>query len=460
MIRKYCAENSVRLLVAAVLCIGLMAGIVDPGTALAGGVILEAAPSDLKTLHAEMQKAFASMKENIAKIQDTAEKAREEVRQEGSLHTKTNEKLTELGKVGNELSESLKELKDRVRDVEQKADRRPAGTEQAKSIGAIAIESEQFKAAQKNLAKPNMDPVVIGSYHNAAVSGPGTATTGTTGTLVAPDRREGIIMPGLRRLTIRDLIPARRTDSNMVEFVVESSYTSNAGPQYDGTSPSAGTEGAVKPESALAFTLTQVPLVTLAHFIPASRQILADASGLQSYIDGRLRYGLKLKEEDEMLNGANTNGDLNGINNQATAFTGGVTNQTAIDTLLKAFTQISLSNFDATGVILHPNDWRDILLLKDTTGRYLFADPHNMERAVIWGKDVVATASQSSGTFTAGNFILGAEIVDREDATVRVAEQHADFFVRNMVAILAEERVAICILRAAAIVKGNISFAG
>jgi len=173
-----------------------------------------------------------------------------------------------------------------------------------------------------------------------------------------------------------------------------------------------------------------------------------------------LRYGLMLKEEDEMLNGAGTHGDLNGLVNQATAFSGGSTNQTVLDTLLKAFLQISLQNLEATGVVMHPTDWVNLLLLKDTTGRYLFTDPHGVETPRIWGKDVVATASQNTGYFLAGAFALAAEIFDREDATVRVAEQHADFFTRTLVAILAEERLAIAVYRAAAIVYGAVSHAG
>jgi hypothetical protein len=49
-------------------------------------------------------------------------------------------------------------------------------------------------------------------------------------------------------------------------------------------------------------------------------------------------------------------------------------------------------------------------------------------------------------------------IADREDAIVRVAEQHADFFVRNIVVILVEERLAIVIQQGAAMVYGNLTY--
>jgi HK97 family phage major capsid protein len=416
------------------------------------------APEDIKGLHEATEKAFKAMEENIKKSQDMAANALEEVRKEGTLHTKTNEKLTELGKVGNDLSDGIKELRTRLQEVEQKAAHRPnLGAEQAKSIGQLVAESEEFKAIAGNSKARNMNPVTVGSFHKTAILN----ATGLNQPLVPGDRLQGIIMPELRRLTIRNLIPNNRTSSNLVEYAKELLFTSNAGPQGGLTSPTvAGGEGEIKPESALTFELANTAVVTLAHFIPASRQVLSDAPMLAGYVDGRLRYGLMLEEEDELLNGAGTAGELSGLVANATAFAGGATNQTALDTLLKAFLQISLQNMEASGVVLHPTDYTNIMLLKDTTGRYLFSDPHSAETPRIWGKDVISTASQTSGQFLAGAFTLAAEIFDREDATVRVAEQHADFFVRNMVAILAEERLALAIYRSAAIVKGAISYAG
>jgi HK97 family phage major capsid protein len=416
------------------------------------------APENIKELHEASEKAFKAMEENITRSQDIATKALEEVRQEGTLHAKTNEKLTELGKVGNDLADSVKELRDRMQDLEQKGAHKPGNdASQAKSIGQLVAESEEFKAVSGNKTARNMGPVTIGSFHKTNI----VNATGQNQPLVDEQRLAGIIMPALRRLTIRNLLPQNRTGSNLIEFAKETLFTNNAGPQGGTTSPTVtGGEGEIKPESAITFELANTAVVTLAHFVPASRQVLSDAPMLQGYIDGRLRYGLMLEEEDELLNGDGTAGQLSGLVANATAFSGGATNQTALDTLLKAFLQISLQNMEASGVVLHPTDWANIMMLKDTTGRYLFSDPQSMVAPRVWGKDVIATASQTQGQFLAGAFTLAAEIFDREDSTVRVAEQHADFFVRNMVAILAEERLALAIYRSAAIVKGAISYAG
>ena len=59
----------------------------------------------------------------------------------------------------------------------------------------------------------------------------------------------------------------------------------------------------------------------------------------------------------------------------------------------------------------------------------------------------------SAGDFVAGS-AFAATVYDREEVTVRVAEQHADFFIKNMVAVLCEERLAFTVERPAAIVAG------
>lgn len=415
-------------------------------------------PSDLKALNEAMEKALAAMAENIKKVQDAASNALEEVRKEGTLHTKTNEQLTALGETGKQLQDGFTELKSRVADIEQKTAHRPGNeADQPKTPGQIAAASEEFKAVAGNPHAKTMAPVNVGSFHRKAVI---VNATGQNQPLVPSERVQGIVTPGLRRMTVRDLLPQSRTQSNLIEFARELVLTNNAGPQYDTSSPTPGQEGAVKNESGITFQLATAAVTTIATWVPASRQVLSDAAMLQSYIDGRLRYMLQLEEEDELLNGSGNNGELNGLMNQATAFAYGVTNQTALDTLLKAMLQVSLSEFETSGFVLHPLDWTNILLLKDTQGRYLFGDPHNMTAPRVWGKDVIATQAQTAGQFLAAAFDLAAEIFDREDANVRVAEQHADFFIRNLVAILAEERLALVVYRTAALVKGAISHAG
>lgn len=409
--------------------------------------------SDTQKILDELKSAEARLLDGIKRAQDTADNALEESRREGTIHGKTNESLKELGESNLAMQAEVKALRERVRDVEQKGVEHSGTVMDQRTAGQAFVESDAYKNMVANREYKSA-PAIL--ERKTIVN----ATLNTQQPLVNGDRVPGIIMPPMRRLTVRDLLPSIPTSSNLIEFASENVFTNSAGPQGGTDSPSGTTEGAIKPESNITFQLSTSAVITLAHWIGASRQVLSDAAQLSGYIDTRLAYGLKLEEEDEILNSTGANGELNGLVNQATAFTGGATNQTALDTLLKAFLQVSLSEYEASAVVLHPTDWTNILLLKDTQNRYLFADPHSVEMPRVWGKTVVPTQSKTVGTFLTGAFDIGAAIYDREGVSMRVSDQHSDFFTRNLVAILVEERLALVVYRAAAFVTGNMSYAG
>lgn len=133
----------------------------------------------------------------------------------------------------------------------------------------------------------------------------------SAGSLIQPMQVPGIIMPGLRRLTIRDLLAQGRISSNSLEYVREEVFTNNA---------DVVAEKALKPESDITFSKQTANVKTIAHWVQASRQVMDDAPMLQSYVNNRLMYGLALKEEGQLLNGDGTGDDLEGLNKVATAY--------------------------------------------------------------------------------------------------------------------------------------------
>lgn len=418
------------------------------------GTKLSAVQDELR----DSTKEGRALKEAVTALQDNYTKARAEVDRLGNaIEAKTADLIKDWTAKANEAQAKLQEHAAEILELKQQRGRSGVGGgEEQKSIFDIVTASEEYKAARRASNPTKMDPVTIGSFHKTQIV---NATMNTSQPLVAGQRVPGIIFPAEQRLFIRDVIPSAMTDSNVISFCTEASYTSNARPQGD-ASPVGQGEGENKAESAMTFTLNTVAVTTIAHWIPASRQVLSDAPLLQGHLGGRLVYGLKLEEESEMLTGTGGANTINGINNQAAAFAFGDTNQTALDTLLEALLQVTLSNYEASAFVLHPVDWWNVMKLKDTQNRYLFVDPANMATPRIWGKPVVASQSQTQGQFTAGAFNMGAQIWDREDATVRISEHHANFFVQNMVAILAEERVAMTVYRTTAFVYGAISHAG
>jgi HK97 family phage major capsid protein len=450
-------DNRMKILFAAVLGLLSVFGMIDPAAAAMGFIVIgDVAPTDMKALEKAVKDSFDTLQDKIKAVQDVASKALEEVRQEGTLHKETNTKLTELSTSAMELQGNFKKVNDRMLELEQKIAHKPSGTEtnERKTVGQTVIESAEFKEMLDN-KRFNSAPI---SIERKTITNPAPLTNDQP--LVAAQRVGGIIVAPERRLTIRDLLPQIPAGSNLIEYTRELVYTNSAAYQGATASPVVGEEGQAKAESQITFELAQAAVVTIAHWLGASRQVLQDAAQLAGYINTRLGYGLKLKEESELLDGAGTAGTLNGLRTAATAFTGGATNQTALDTLLKAFLQCSLSEYEATAVVMHPTDWTGVMLLKDTTGRYLFSDPHSAEQPRVWGKPVVATQSMTLGQFLTGAFDMGAAIYDSETMTIRVTDSHSDFFVKNLIAILCEERLALAVYRPAAFIKGGLSYAG
>lgn len=342
----------------------------------------------------------------------------------------------------------LNEAKARLDELEQKMARRPhEGREEVKSLGRQFVDSDSYKSLTGSAGQRGKANLEI----KATITSATTDAAGSAGDLVQATRLPGIVGAPERKLTIRDLLMQGRMDGNSLEFVQETGFTNSAAPVA---------EGALKPQSDIKFDLKSTTAKVIAHYMKASRQILDDASQLQSYIDGRLRYGLAFKEEQQILNGDGTGQNLLGIVPQATAYVrpAGVTTtaESKLDTLRFAMLQAILAEYPASGHVLNPIDWAAIETLKDTSGQYIIGNPQGGLNPTLWGLPVAETQAIASGKFLTGAFSMGAQIFDRWASRVEVATENEDDFVKNLVTILAEERLALAVYRPEAFIYGNI----
>ena len=396
--------------------------------------------SDLLNVEKEYKQVQADLKGVSDDLKTYAEKSQKEISNHAALSAETKASV-------DKLLIQQGELQARVQTAEQlmaKLDNGEGGRGRAKSMGEEFIAAEGFEAFAAKAAGG------LKSSFSHGLKATVTSLPTSAGDLIVP-QHVGLILPAQRRLTIRDLLSWGRTTSNSVEFVRETGYTNNAAPVSENPTN-------VKPESNLVFELDSAPVATIAHWIRASKQVLSDVAMLASYIDGRLRYGLGLKEEAQLLMGSGIGLNMDGLYTQAIAYSNpGVTVQaeTAIDRLRIALLQVTLAEYDADGIVLSPVDWAEIELTKTTDNAYLFASPTGMAVPGLWGRPVVATQAMTAGDFLVGSFQQAAQGWDREDATVTVSTEDRDNFVKNMVTILAEERVALTVYRPEALVKGD-----
>lgn len=394
-----------------------------------------AVEEDIKTINASLKEVGDQLKAN-------AERAQKEIAAHQKMSEETRAKVDELLVKQGELQANLQAAEQVIAKLEAGG----GSAARPRSMGEIVAESDEFKARADALARGKGSFTV--GVHAAITEDPASA-----GDLIEPTRVPGVVATPQQRLFIRDLLSWGRTGSNSVEYVKETGFTNNAAPVSE--NPSAG-----KPESDLTFDLASAPVATIAHWIHASKQVLSDAGMLQSYIDGRLRYGLKLKEEAQLLKGSGVGLNINGLFTQAATYNNpGVNpqNETILDRLRLALLQVELAEYSADGIVLNPIDWAAIELTKTQDNAYLMANPRGVLGPVLWGRPVVATKSLSADEFLVGAFQMGAQGWDREDASVTVSTEDRDNFIKNMVTILCEERVGLTVYRPEAFVKGDLS---
>lgn len=273
--------------------------------------------------------------------------------------------------------------------------------------------------------------------------------------VMAPQQRLDIVTGVQRRRFLRGIIPTQVATSNTVEYTREVSFTNNAGPQYDGSSP-AITEGAQKPESDFQFELAKHDIITIAHFTRASRQVISDAPLLQEVLSSRLMYGLAVQLDHQIINGDGTNGNMSGLLKPGN-FTEALlsTGDTQIDAIRRSVAQLQSAEFEADSIILNPADWRDIELLKTLEGEYITGEPRGVNPPSLWNIPVFVTNAIAQGTYLVCAIAQAVQLFMREDANVMVSAFDGDNFTKNLVTILCEMRAAVGVLRPAGIIKGT-----
>lgn len=392
----------------------------------------------------EMETLVKDLKQAADDVKKVAETTQTEVKNLGKVTDETKQKADEALVKHNEISERLSVIEQKMTQPEGRDD------ERQKSAGQMVAESDELKSFIAGGGKGRISIAV-----KAIISSLTTDANGSAGDLIVPQRVDGIITPAQRRMTIRDLLTPGNTASNAIQYVKETGFTNSAATVSE-------TSGATKPQSEIKFDIVTTPVTTIAHWVLATKQILDDVPQLRSYIDGRLRYGLEYVEEGQMLNGGGTGTDLNGIYTQATPYSAPTTLPapvTSIDVLRLAMLQAFLAELPPTGHVLHPTNWAEIELVKDTTGRHIIGNPVNGGPSTLWRLPVVETPAMTVGKFLTGAFKLGAQIFDREEANVEISTEDSDNFRKNLVTIRAEERLALAVYRPEAFIKGDLAAA-
>lgn len=293
-----------------------------------------------------------------------------------------------------------------------------------------------------------------------------TLFTGTS-TFVAPSdvNAAAMIRPVFRGLVdetiyqiplgIADLVTHEPTDSDIIFYarvptIGSALQAATAVPEAIATGDGSG----LKPEGGIAFEIREAVVRTIAVWVPTTRKALANAPQLQGVIDRYLRYEVQRALSSQILNGNNTGEQLMGVYHLPNRLTQPFVTD-IITTGRKAITNLILNGRTIpTAWVFHPSDFETIDLQTDNELRYYFGGPAAAGGYAFGGAGEITgrvptfwgVPVRQSEVVTLGQPVVADwtryVVADREETTMRVSDSHADFFTRNMLAVLCEIRVA------------------
>lgn len=354
----------------------------------------------------------------------------------------------------------------------------PGAARDRKGIGEKFTEDANFKSWLSSVAPNGQIPESAKGLNSPAVAFDSKALiTGvaddSAGALVRNDYIG--LQVGLelfqRELTVRDLITVGSTGSDAIDYVRVVSITNNAAPVAEAQSTAVigdGTGGTVtaavgglKPESGLTLEKVSTTVKTIAHWLPATKRALSDAAQIRTLIDNFLRYGLQEELEDQIIAGSGVGESFEGILTVG-GTQGQVWDTNLLVTTRKARTKVrTVGRARPTAFLFNPVDNERIDLLRTeeggaNTGSFMFGSPAGMQVQTLWGLPRVESEAITAGTGLVGDF-RRAILWDREQAAIQVSDSHADFFVRNLVAILAEMRAGFGVIQPSAFVEIDLT---
>lgn len=246
-----------------------------------------------------------------------------------------------------------------------------------------------------------------------------------------------------RRLFMRDLIGVAATGLASFAYMRETAASTFE------TGAAMTSEGSAKAEVTMTFEPADAPARKITAWIPVTDEILSDAPTLRGYIDSRLSYMLDIREEAQVYNGNGSAPELQGLKTVT-----GVQTQAAVSgdfpaTIGGAIGKVENADGEATGVGCNPLDYWTAV-----TKRYSTSFDNSgggnapaIVGNVTWGLPAVRSRVFASGAALVADFSMAATIYERQGTAIAIGDQHSDNFVKNVLVIRAERRVALPIWR-------------
>jgi HK97 family phage major capsid protein len=318
-----------------------------------------------------------------------------------------------------------------------------------------------FKSAlQEALDNGAVEGIAKGNSRSASFELKADMTIGAdfTGEVIPADRVPGYKFDPTRPVHVRQLLATGSTQSDVVRYVKESGYSNGA---------AATAEGATLGQSDFDMTAADANVRKIGTYFRISEEMLADTPQLTSYLSARAPEKLLEVEDAQILNGSGSGANLSGIITDAAdfdtsasgAFYQSVESANEFDVIVAALNQLSLLNYSADCIMLNPTDFNKILLLKDSTNKYLKDQVYNGLQPSFSGVKVIQNTAIAAGTFLIGNFGVGTQLWVRQGVNVEFFREDGTNVRDGFVTVRVSERVALTNYLPNAFVNGSFATA-
>jgi hypothetical protein len=396
----------------------------------------------------EKEGAFKAKKDELAGIFREAGPDMD-LAQVKSIRGTSIDKAAHIRKLNDELSDLSKEV-DNLRAVQKAADRtKIAGVNPDEGTGESGDGTDSYARASQPRSKSigELFTESAALTEKKGATGPSATldihlkTLLTTAAGWAPEVfRTGQVVPfATRPIQVADLIPQVETTQAAVQYMEETTFTNAAAETAE-----AGTY----PQAALAFTEKLSPVVKVAVYLPVTDEQLEDVPQIRGYIDNRLPFMIRQRLDSQLLAGNGTTPNLRGLANVVGVQTQAKGTDPGPDAIYKAIVKVEVTGQAvANAVLMHPNDWQNIRLLRTADGIYIWGNPSDQGPERIWGLQVVRAQAATAGTAIVGDFANFCQLAVKRGIDVQVSNSHSTYFIEGTQAIRADMRCAFVVYR-------------
>ena len=363
--------------------------------------------------------------------------------------------------VNNVVEKANEIVKSGVSEMATKLNERLDAMEVANKKQFNSQKKVTFKSAlQEALDNGAVEGIAKGNSRSASFELKADMTIGAdfTGEVIPADRVPGYKFDPTRPVHVRQLLATGSTQSDVVRYVKESGYSNGA---------AATAEGTTLGQSDFDMTAADANVRKIGTYFRISEEMLADTPQLTSYLSARAPEKLLEVEDAQILSGDGTGANLSGIITDAAdfdvsasgAFYQSVESANEFDVIVAALNQLSLLNYSADCIMLNPTDFNKILLLKDSTNKYLKDQVYNGLQPSFSGVKVIQNTAIAAGTFLIGNFGIGTQLWVRQGVNVEFFREDGTNVRDGFVTVRVSERVALTNYLPNAFVNGTFATA-